>query len=157
MSTDEWCTPKWLADILGPFDLDPCSNQGSHIQAGRCFNSLDHDGLMEPWPQWASIFCNPPYSNVSPWAARLAAHPGKWTALVKLDPTTRWWATLMGSKPNIAPFRRRLRFEGTNTMTANFASVLVYKRWTPPEALREHLWLPDFSDEEITDLRIPFA
>lgn len=23
--TDEWLTPKWLVDRLGPFDLDPCS------------------------------------------------------------------------------------------------------------------------------------
>ena len=25
VSSDEWYTPKWLIDTLGPFDLDPCS------------------------------------------------------------------------------------------------------------------------------------
>lgn len=25
VSSDEWYTPKWVIDELGPFDLDPCS------------------------------------------------------------------------------------------------------------------------------------
>lgn len=24
-STDDWYTPRWLIDTLGPFDLDPCA------------------------------------------------------------------------------------------------------------------------------------
>lgn len=25
VSTDEWYTPRWLIDALGPFDTDPCA------------------------------------------------------------------------------------------------------------------------------------
>ena len=153
-SSDQWCTPKWLADALGPFDLDPCSNLGSHIQATRC--ALDHedegfrDGLKHGWIRRDgrpdSVFVNPPYSNVGPWAARLVNHQGPWVALLKLDPTTRWWAHLMTANPTVAPFRKRIRFEGKQTdgsdaTTANFPSVLVYSAWKPPIALRPHLWL----------------
>lgn len=29
VSSDEWYTPKWMIDALGPFDLDPCSPKQS--------------------------------------------------------------------------------------------------------------------------------
>ncbi len=146
-STDDWCTPKWLADLLGPFDLDPCSNDRSHIRAAvTCGPGIrhgtDNDGLAYVWR--GSVFCNPPYSNVGPWARRLADHDGPWCALLKLDPTTRWWATLMEASPTVAPFRKRLKFEGAQTMTANFASVLVYSAWRPSKDLAQHLWLATY-------------
>ncbi len=147
LTTDDWCTPKWLADALGPFDCDPCSSERSHIDARRTY-ALDHvdpyrrDGLAIPW--MGSIWVNPPYSNVGPWAQKLADHDGPWCTLVKLDPTTKWWATLMAACPTIAPFRKRIKFEGDRAMTANFPSVLVYSAWRPPLALRPHLWLPNW-------------
>lgn len=151
MSSDSWCTPKWLAEALGPFDLDPCSNTASHIAAtvrcatdGSCHAA---DGLAIRWAAPGSVFVNPPYSNVGPWAARLAAHDGPWVALLKLDPTTRWWSTLMSVSPQVAPFRKRIKFEGGQTMTANFPSVLVYSAWRPPAALRPHLWLQAYTTE----------
>lgn len=143
-TSDSWCTPRWLADALGPFDLDPCSNERSHIQAAlSCMGLGDpDDGLLVPWR--GSVFCNPPYSDVGPWAVKLAAHDGPWVALVKLDPSTRWWATIMMATPTIAPFRKRIKFEGDRAMTANFPSVLIYSAWRPSAALRPHLWLPTY-------------
>jgi len=146
---DGWCTPRCLADALGPFDLDPCSNARSHIKAGLDYGRHAappfDDGLAQDWH--GSVFVNPPYSDVGPWAAKLAAYNGPWVALLKLDPTTRWWATLMSAAPTVAPFRKRIKFETDMPgpgMTANFPSVLVYSAWRPPAALREHLWLPTY-------------
>jgi hypothetical protein len=152
-SSDSWCTPKWLCDLLGEFDLDPCSNERSHLQAfmrltgdsgaqgdGMC----NVDGLAIAW-ETQSVYCNPPYSNVMPWAAKLAAHDGPWCALLKLDPTTKWWATLMSASPTFAPFRKRIKFEGDKAMTANFPSVLVFKRWYPSDELAKHLWLARYA------------
>jgi hypothetical protein len=165
-SSDDWCTPEWLADALGGFDMDPCSNERSHIRsADACSLATGSCGLERDWG-CGSVFCNPPYSDVGPWAAKLAAHAGPWCALVKLDPTTKWWATLMTSMPTVAPFRKRIRFEGqgggagfvapvgrkregsrvNNQMTANFPSVLVYSAWRPPAALVRHLWLPTYAE-----------
>ncbi len=63
--TDGWCTPEWLADDLGPFHLDPCSNTRSHIRSViTCLR--EEDGLTFPWH--GSVFVNCPYSNVMPWA-----------------------------------------------------------------------------------------
>jgi len=137
---DSWCTPKWLADLLGRFDLDPCANEQSHIDAEHKWHA-DIDGHARNWRR-DSVFCNPPYSNVLPWAVKLAAHDGPWCALLKLDPTTRWWATLMTATPTVAPFRKRIKFEGDRAMTANFPSVLVYSAWRPSRELAKHLWLP---------------
>lgn len=137
-ATDEWCTPASLASLLGEFDLDPCSNASSHIQARNRW-TIAVDGLTTCWS--GSVFCNPPYSNVMPWAERLAAHSGPWCALLKLDPTTRWWATLMQANPTVSPFKKRIKFEGAQAMTANFPSVLVYSAWRPSAELAAHLWI----------------
>ena len=149
LTSDGWFTPKWLADALGRFDLDPCSNVNSHVRASMTA-SLDgtssySDGLAVIWAG-RSVFVNPPYSNVMPWARKLTEHTGPWVALLKLDPTTKWWAELMRAMPAVAPFRKRIKFEGTLNMTANFPSVLVYNAWRPPVALRPHLWLPTYGD-----------
>lgn len=144
-TTDDWCTPLWLANLLGPFDLDPCSNERSHIRAGyQC--SLDGsgtlgNGLEATWNRRAAVFVNPPYSKPLPWCERLAAHDGPWCALLKLDPTTRWWAALMSASPTVAPFKKRIKFDGEQTMTANFPSVLVYSAWRPSAELAQHLWI----------------
>lgn len=170
MNSDDWCTPKWLCDLLGPFDLDPCSNAGSHVRASRMIQlgpvdltppapgtgidaiveferrtrTEQGDGLTSEWGR-ASVFCNPPYSDVGPWARKLTDHAVPWCALLKLDPSTRWWGTLMEAAPTIAPFRKRLRFEGDLKHAANFPSVLVYSAWRPSRELAAHLWLPTYA------------
>lgn len=152
-STDSWCTPQWLCDALGGFDLDPCSNPRSLIKSRLRFqlepliDSQLHieqcDGLAADWD--GSVFCNPPYSDPFPWAKRLVAHNGPWVALLKLDTTTRWWATLMSSGATWAPFRARLKFEQPGKVqTANFASALVWSCWCPSRELAARLWLPTY-------------
>jgi hypothetical protein len=141
VSTDEWNTPKWLADALGDFDMDPCSNDASHISSTNRHTEKTN-GLEWEWT--GSVFVNPPYSNPLPWCQRLAEHKAPWCALLKLDPTTKWWAALMQANPTIAPFRRRLKFEGEQSMTANFPSVLVWNRWKPSRDLAAHLWMQEW-------------
>jgi hypothetical protein len=138
VSTDEWNTPRWLAESLGHFDLDPCSNATSHISS-TCQHTAKTNGLEWEWT--GSVFLNFPYSKPLPWCERVRDHAGPWVVLAKLDPTTKWWAVLMDAMPTVAPFRKRLKFEGDKSMTANFPSVLVYSAWRPPAALVPHLWL----------------
>ena len=143
MSSDEWNTPRFLAEAVGSFDLDVCGNAKSHIKARERYGlDLDLDGLTLPWS--GSVWCNFPYSKPLPWCLRLRDHDGPWVALAKLDPSCRWYAALMEAAPTVAPFRKRLKFEGEQSMTANFPSVLVYSAWRPPAALRPHLWLPTY-------------
>ena len=160
-ASDNWCTPKWLTDLLGTFDLDPCSNDKSTVQS-RYFCQLEEthpavlstDGLAYDWRTW-SVFVNPPYSDPLPWCRKLRDHNAPWCALLKLDPSTRWWAALMEATPTVAPFRKRLKFESTPAsetehakgMTANFPSVLVYSAWRPSAELATHLWLPTYAQQ----------
>lgn len=142
--TDGWCTPAWLTALLGPFDLDPCSNERSTVQALDALSKAQN-GLSYVWARSCSVFCNPPYSDVMPWAARLAKHEGPWCALVKHDESTEWWDVLLSSGAKVAPFRKRLKFSSGNDgdTTANFPSVLVYNNgWEPSVHLQPYLRMP---------------
>jgi hypothetical protein len=143
IDTDSWCTNRELARLVGHFSTDPCSNPRSHIQSDdRFMLERGDDGLVKPWG-W-SVWCNPPYSDPLPWAKRLAKHDGPWCALIKLDPTTKWWAKLVDNGGTYALFRSRVKFERPDKppLTANFPSALVFRDWSPTPALLELLWTP---------------
>lgn len=74
IETDERFTPKWIFDALGEtFDLDPASpvDATTNVPVARVLTRLD-DGLAQPWDGF--IWCNPPFSNTTPWADRFIAH-----------------------------------------------------------------------------------
>ncbi len=140
-SDDAQNTPADLCAELGPFAMDVASNPRSKIQAIKhVMLENGEDGLTIEWR--GSVYCNGPYSDPLPWCERLARHDGPWCALWKLDPTTRWFAVLMGACDAWAPFRKRLRFDREgNSGVANFPSVLVWGGgWTPSDAVTARLW-----------------
>jgi hypothetical protein len=107
-----WCTPKWLADLIGPVDLDPCSNERSHVQADMAWD-VHIDGLIDRRPpeDW-TVYCNPPYQRgeVERWV-RAYEHTN-FLYLLRFDPSTSWFARLMAHKPYVwFPRRRRIAFE----------------------------------------------
>jgi hypothetical protein len=93
---DSWCTPKWLADALPAVDTDPCSNPRSHIRAVGSYSlEKGEDGLVLPWV--GLVYVNGPYSNLLPWAERLAlVYPAIKGAgfLVNADHSPAWWKVL---------------------------------------------------------------
>jgi hypothetical protein len=101
-STDDWITPKWLLDRLGPFDLDPCA---SLVQPWRCASrqwTVCENGLIQPWE--GLVFMNPPYGqHTAKWLARLASH-GNGVALVFARTETRMFFA------HVWPKARRLLF-----------------------------------------------
>lgn len=124
LSRDAWCTPAWLTALLPLVDLDPCSNGRSTVRARRTYAmERGEDGLALPW--FGMVFVNPPYSDVMPWAGRLAkVYRGGWDAmkwptmdgassaafLVNADPSTKWWHTLRSVLPLRFDFNRRIQF-----------------------------------------------
>ena len=71
-ATDDWITPKYIIDELGPFDLDPCQ---SLTQPWPCANkgyTITDDGLAQKWRGF--VYVNSPYSRVQPFMERLAEH-----------------------------------------------------------------------------------
>lgn len=141
-STDSCNTPRDLCLELGRFGTDPASNPRSHILADRSYMlERGEDGLSLPWI--GSVFCNGPYSDPLPWCERLRAHREPWCSLWKLDTTTRWFAQLVHGGATWAPFKQRIAFEGDRLKgRADFSSVLVWRDWTPPDAVAARLWMP---------------
>ncbi len=93
---DTWCTPRWIADAVGAWDLDPCSNDRSVICAAATFR-LDRGqnglALSRFVNRRSRVWINPPYSDVGPWV-RGYAHT-RFCFLVKFDPSTAWCGALI--------------------------------------------------------------
>jgi len=135
---DAWCTPAWLAEAIGKWDLDPCSNSRSHVRADRRFALEDgEDGLAyREMPLGLRVFVNPPYSRgqLERWVARYATRAFAFCFLVRLDPSTRWFHTLYRASSLVCMPRRRVHFEpppgikAGNDSAVRFPHVLFYAR-----------------------------
>lgn len=110
---DTWCTPSWIAESIGVWDLDPCANDRSIIQAERSLRlERGEDGLAlaEEVGPGARVFINPPYSDVGPWI-KAYAHT-RFCFLLKLDVSTKWFERLF-SLTDVILLPRRTRVEFT--------------------------------------------
>lgn len=70
---DEWYTPKWILDIIGTIDVDPCWSPDSLVKANRVISKhAGGDGLNEPWIVIGNevVFGNVPFSNTSKWLSK---------------------------------------------------------------------------------------
>lgn len=130
---DTWCTPKWLADAVGEFDLDACSNERSHIRSRAVYRLADgDDGLRDAAsvpPSWR-VWINPPYSagQVIRWV-RAYRHT-RFVFLVRLDPSTEWFGEMYAaSEALMVPRGKRIDFEpppGVKASSNPFPHVLAY-------------------------------
>ena len=144
-----FCTPKWLADRIGPVDIDPCSNERSHIQArirlcGTPGEPLDC-GLTQARtvPAGWRSFENPPYERteaggVGAWI-NAYAHTD-FIFLLRWDTSTKWFTSLVNLDPWIwFPTERRIEFEpppGVKASSNPFPHALFCKS-RPNDALCE--------------------
>jgi hypothetical protein len=71
---DEWLTPQYIIDALGPFDLDPCS------PINRVYNTAEYhmtkidDGLK--WYWLGRVWLNPPFNRYErpKWMKKMYEH-----------------------------------------------------------------------------------
>lgn len=88
-ATDEWITPPWLTELLGPFDLDPCASVTQPWPHAAKSYTIIENGLMQEWR--GRIWLNPPYGpDAAVFMDRLAAH-GDGIALVAARVETGWF------------------------------------------------------------------
>lgn len=70
---EEWLTPPFITQALGPFDLDPCSPVNRPWPTARKHFTINDDGLRQAWEGF--VFCNPPYGpKLGVWLAKMARH-----------------------------------------------------------------------------------
>jgi hypothetical protein len=138
-----WCTPKWLAEAVGPFHLDPFSNPRSHIESAyACMLERQDDGLSGPMKgqYWTAlhgsrftddqtrVFLQPPYSVVT--RAFEHYHHTRWVALLRFDPSTKWFRAMYREAALICVPRKRVNFEpppGVKASSNTIPHALYYR------------------------------
>jgi len=126
-TSDDYYTPSWVFEEMGvEFDLDVAAPTGGvpWIPAKRFYTKAD-DGLALPWK--GKVWMNPPYSGVTPWWNKFAAH-GNGIALlpvVKSAWTIRAWATA----DVIAMPRNWFHFAGDRSISYAVA-LFGFGEWT---------------------------
>jgi phage N-6-adenine-methyltransferase len=140
-ATNVWLTPRWLLDLLGPFDLDPAGHPGWQT-AQRHYYEADN-GLYQDWDGF--LWCNPPYGvQTADWVERWAKHPAGGLLLVANRSDTKWWQeAARGSDAAWFP-KGRIAFvntEGKEVKGTAFASIVFARGEEGVRRLRraEHL------------------
>lgn len=126
MSNDEWETPPWLFDKLNAefhFELDVCASMDNH-KLPRWIGKTEN-GLLAPW--WAVNWCNPPYSDQTPWVEKAyeESKQGNTTVLLMIcDTSTKVFRYCAQYALEIRLLDRRVKFVGA-TGSPRFASMIV--------------------------------
>lgn len=135
-------TPPWLFGRLNArfrFSWDAAASE-ENSYCGPILDCLDVDWYLPA--AGGAIFLNPPYSNPTPFLAK-AANAARFyhiptVALLKGDPSTRWWNDWVAPFAHLIWIPRRIRFyyKGLPTVdVSNFPSVLAFYHgmdWNAP-------------------------
>ena len=98
-TSDDYYTPPFIFEALGvEFDLDVSAPPGGvpWIPAKQSLSLLD-DGLSTDWV--GRVWCNPPFSNASPWAEKMVLHDNG----IALLPTSKsaWFHSVWHSSSGV--------------------------------------------------------
>ena len=107
--SDDRYTPKWIFDKLGlHFDIDVAAPIGGavNVPCNKHFD-IETNGLESHWH--GLVWCNPPYSNPTPWMLKFRNH-GNGVALI---PTSngKWFHDLYHDPSIIMRPIPKMRFE----------------------------------------------
>ena len=126
---DDWSTPQWLFDELNEefkFDLDACATS----KTAKCkqYYNKRTNGLVVDWSQFKSVFCNPPYSDISNWVDKCSDSSKMGPVVVLLIPgrvdTLYFHKYIFPVAKEVRFINGRLRFNGAKH-NSTFPSVVV--------------------------------
>lgn len=134
---DEFYTPSFIFNALDvDFDLDVCAPVAGvpWIPAKKHYSIID-DGLSSDWHGF--IWCNPPYSNPTPWVDKFIAHNNG----LALVPTSKakWFKNLWQLADGLLMLESNFKFERLDGQRADIfmPTVLVAKGETAVQALAQ--------------------
>jgi hypothetical protein len=109
MGKDEWLTPPWVLERLGPFDLDPCSPISPPWDTARQHYSVLDNGLSKQW--LGRVWCNPPYGTVAAkWLGRCADHGNAIALIFARTETAMFFRHVWGRADGLLFLEGRLYF-----------------------------------------------
>ena len=129
---DTWATPIALA---GPLvteyrcTLDVAAS-AKNAKCAKFYTSGD-DGVSQPWPRSEIIWCNPPYSDPSPWVKKAIAYAesGGFRAVLLLPAMLGVsWFTSLTMHAEWWTFDKRIQFDpplGVKPSSSNIGNVLA--------------------------------
>lgn len=108
-NSQTYLTPKWITDLLGPFDIDVCASTPRPWDIGKTVYVEKDDGLAQQWQ--GLVWCNPPFDTrgVGKWVERMADHDNG-LLLVHARTETKWFQPIFTRALALAFFRGRLHF-----------------------------------------------
>ena len=112
VSSDEWYTPKWIIDELGPFDLDPCAPMEPPYPIAPLSYNKEEDGLAHEWPSTAVVWMNPPYSKelLRAFTEKLAKHGNGMALLVNRQDNLLFQDVIFPAAASMLFMRHRIKF-----------------------------------------------
>lgn len=89
-TTNVWLTPRYVLDLLGQFDTDPCAATVRPWDCARINYTVEDNGLLLPWE--GRVWLNPPYGNeAEAFMERMSMHQSGGLALIFMRSDTRWF------------------------------------------------------------------
>lgn len=128
---DQWRTPPWLFRFLearfGEFDVDLAADRDNALCS--VWISREENALVLPWAPLEHGFCNPPYSDITPWVEKAVAEASRGFSTTMVLPTHRnqRWAALSKFATERIEFEGRVNFlrpDGT-LQKGNFGGTQV--------------------------------
>lgn len=106
---EEWLTPKEITDVLGPFDLDPCSPIKRPWSTAKTHYTIKDDGLKQLWR--GRVWLNPPYGNeTEKWMARMAQHNDGISLIFARTETATWFNSVWPVAAGLLFIKGRIAF-----------------------------------------------
>lgn len=114
VSSDEWYTPQWIIEKLGPFDLDPCSPVNRPFDTATVHVTKEQDGLKMDWGQSEDVrvWLNPPYSRplVELFVKKMSEHNNDIALLVNRQDNVMWQEVIFPTATSMIFMRHRIHF-----------------------------------------------
>ena len=103
------CTPRWIIDRLGPFDVDPAAADPRPWSCAATNYTERDNGLAQAWH--GLIFLNPPFNRyqVGAWMQRMADH-NNGVCLLHARTEAAWFEPVWQSAAGILFLADRLKF-----------------------------------------------
>jgi hypothetical protein len=103
------CTPRWIIDQLGPFELDPAAADPRPWDCAKHNITERDNGLAQKWR--GRVWMNPPFDSrvVGDWVLRMVEH-NHGTLLIHARTETGWFETIWQNASAILFLADRLHF-----------------------------------------------